>query len=219
MSIAKNPVLSGFYPDPSICRVGEDYYMVNSSFAYFPGIPVFHSRDLAHWEQIGNALDREEQLPLSGSEISRGIFAPTIRYHEGTYYIITTNVDHGGREVKPAKEEAYFFRMSKYADRLIEHINTHPEFIQPVSRKNEMMNNFLLPGLQDLCVSRTSFKWGIPVDFDDKHIVYVWLDALTNYITGIGYDADGNSSEQYKKFWPADLHLIGKDIIRFHTIY
>ena len=124
-----------------------------------------------------------------------------------------------GREVKPAKEEAYFFKMSKYAKKLIEHINTHPEFIQPVSRKNEMMNNFLLPGLQDLCVSRTSFKWGIPVDFDDKHVVYVWLDALTNYITGIGYDADGNSSEQYKKFWPADLHLIGKDIIRFHTIY
>ena len=124
-----------------------------------------------------------------------------------------------GREVKPAKEEAYFFKMSKYANKLIEHINTHPEFIQPVSRKNEMMNNFLLPGLQDLCVSRTSFKWGIPVEFDDKHVVYVWLDALTNYITGIGYDADGNSSEQYKKFWPADLHLIGKDIIRFHTIY
>ena len=124
-----------------------------------------------------------------------------------------------GREVKPAKEEAYFFKMSKYANKLIEHINTHPEFIQPVSRKNEMMNNFLLPGLQDLCVPRTSFKWGIPVDFDDKHVVYVWLDALTNYITGIGYDADGNSSEQYKKFWPADLHLIGKDIIRFHTIY
>ena len=124
-----------------------------------------------------------------------------------------------GREVKPAREEAYFFRMSKYADRLIEHINSHPEFIQPVSRKNEMMNNFLLPGLQDLCVSRTSFKWGIPVDFDNKHVVYVWLDALSNYITGIGYDADGNSSEQYKKLWPADLHLIGKDIIRFHTIY
>ena len=124
-----------------------------------------------------------------------------------------------GREVKPAKEEAYFFKMSKYADRLIEHINTHPEFIQPVSRKNEMMNNFLLPGLQDLCVSRTSFKWGIPVSFDDKHVVYVWLDALTNYITGIGYDADGNSTEQFKKNWPADLHLIGKDIIRFHTIY
>lgn len=124
-----------------------------------------------------------------------------------------------GREVKPAKEEAYFFRMSKYAQRLIDHINSHPEFIQPVSRKNEMMNNFLLPGLQDLCVSRTSFKWGIPVDFDEKHVVYVWLDALTNYITGIGYDAEGNSSEQYKKLWPADLHLIGKDIIRFHTIY
>ena len=124
-----------------------------------------------------------------------------------------------GREVKPAKEEAYFFKMSKYADRLIEHINTHPEFIQPVSRKNEMMNNFLLPGLQDLCVSRTSFKWGIPVDFDPKHVVYVWLDALTNYITKIGYDADGNSSELFNKNWPADLHLIGKDIIRFHTIY
>ena len=124
-----------------------------------------------------------------------------------------------GREVKPAKEEAYFFKMSKYADHLIEHINTHPEFIQPVSRKNEMMNNFLLPGLQDLCVSRTSFSWGIPVDFDPKHVVYVWLDALTNYITKIGYDADGNSSDLFKKNWPADLHLIGKDIIRFHTIY
>ena len=124
-----------------------------------------------------------------------------------------------GREVKPAKEEAYFFKMSKYADRLIEHINTHPEFIQPVSRKNEMMNNFLLPGLQDLCVSRTSFSWGIPVDFDPKHVVYVWLDALTNYITGIGYDCDGNNSERFNKYWPADLHLIGKDIIRFHTIY
>ena len=124
-----------------------------------------------------------------------------------------------GREVKPAKEEAYFFRMNKYAQRLIDHINTHPDFIQPVSRKNEMMNNFLLPGLQDLCVSRTSFKWGIPVDFDPKHVVYVWLDALVNYITGIGYDCDGNSTEQFKKLWPADLHLIGKDIIRFHTIY
>ena len=124
-----------------------------------------------------------------------------------------------GRECKPAKEEAYFFKMSKYADRLINHINEHPEFIQPVSRKNEMMNNFLLPGLQDLCVSRTSFKWGIPVDFDPKHVVYVWLDALTNYITGIGYDCDGNSTEMFDKNWPADLHLIGKDIIRFHTIY
>jgi methionyl-tRNA synthetase len=124
-----------------------------------------------------------------------------------------------GREVKPAKEEAYFFRMSKYADRLIEHMDSHPEFAQPLSRKNEMMNNFLRIGLQDLCVSRTSFKWGIPVDFDDKHVVYVWLDALTNYITGIGYDADGASSDLYQKLWPADLHLIGKDIIRFHVIY
>ena len=124
-----------------------------------------------------------------------------------------------GREVKPAKEEAYFFKMSKYADRLINHINEHPEFIQPVSRKNEMMNNFLLPGLQDLCVSRTSFKWGIPVDFDDRHVVYVWLDALTNYITGIGYDCNGESTQQYQNLWPADLHLIGKDIVRFHTIY
>ncbi|MBR5636591.1 MAG: methionine--tRNA ligase [Pseudobutyrivibrio sp.] len=124
-----------------------------------------------------------------------------------------------GREVQPAKEEAYFFKMSKYADKLIDYINTHPEFIQPVSRKNEMMNNFLLPGLQDLCVSRTSFTWGIPVDFDPKHVVYVWLDALTNYITGIGYECDGESSDRFKALWPADLHLIGKDIIRFHTIY
>ena len=124
-----------------------------------------------------------------------------------------------GRPVEKAKEEAYFFKMSKYAQRLIDHINSHPEFIQPVSRKNEMMNNFLLPGLQDLCVSRTSFKWGIPVDFDDRHVVYVWLDALTNYITGLGYDVDGNTDELYNRFWPADLHLIGKDIIRFHTIY
>ena len=124
-----------------------------------------------------------------------------------------------GRPVQPAKEEAYFFRMSKYAQRLIDHINAHPEFIQPVSRKNEMMNNFLLPGLQDLCVSRTSFKWGIPVDFDPKHVIYVWLDALTNYITGLGYDCDGNHGDLYAKYWPADLHLIGKDIIRFHTIY
>ena len=150
-------------------------------------------------------------------------------YYEGMYckeceaFYTPSQIEDGkcpdcGSEVHPAKEEAYFFRMSKYADRLIEHINTHPEFIQPVSRKNEMMNNFLLPGLQDLCVSRTSFKWGIPVDFDDKHVVYVWIDALSNYITSIGYDPDG-SSEMYKKFWPADAHIIGKDIVRFHTIY
>ena len=145
-------------------------------------------------------------------------------YYEGMYCTPESQLVDGkcpdcGREVLPAKEEAYFFKMSKYADRLIEHINAHPEFIQPVSRKNEMMNNFLLPGLQDLCVSRTSFKWGIPVDFDPKHVVYVWLDALTNYITGIGYECDKESTEQFKKEWPADLHLIGKDIIRFHTIY
>ena len=133
--------------------------------------------------------------------------------------IVDGKCPHCGRPVQPAKEEAYFFRMSKYAQRLIDYINEHPEFIQPVSRKNEMMNNFLLPGLQDLCVSRTSFKWGIPVDFDPKHVVYVWLDALTNYITGLGYDCDGESGELFKKYWPADLHLIGKDIIRFHTIY
>ena len=124
-----------------------------------------------------------------------------------------------GRECQPAKEEAYFFKLSKYTDKLIQHINAHPEFIQPDARKNEMMNNFLLPGLQDLCVSRTSFKWGIPVDFDDKHVIYVWIDALTNYITGLGYDVDGNSDPLFKKYWPADLHLIGKDILRFHTIY
>ena len=124
-----------------------------------------------------------------------------------------------GREVQPAKEEAYFFRMSKYADRLMKHIEDHPEFIQPVSRKNEMVNNFLKPGLQDLCVSRTSFKWGIPVTFDDRHVIYVWLDALSNYATGVEFDADGNHGPLYKKYWPADLHLIGKDIVRFHTIY
>ena len=151
-------------------------------------------------------------------------------HYEGMYctpcesFFTTSQLKDGrcpdcGREVQPAKEEAYFLKLSKYADRLIDHINNHPEFIQPESRKNEMMNNFLLPGLQDLCVSRTSFRWGIPVDFDEKHVVYVWLDALSNYITGIGYDADGNSSEQFHKYWPADLHLIGKDILRFHTIY
>ena len=133
--------------------------------------------------------------------------------------LVDGNCPDCGRPCQPAKEEAYFFKLSKYADRLIEHINTHPEFIQPESRKNEMMNNFLLPGLQDLCVSRSSFKWGVPVDFDPKHVIYVWIDALSNYITGLGYDVDGNSSELYRKYWPADLHLIGKDILRFHTIY
>ena len=151
-------------------------------------------------------------------------------YYEGMYckpcesFFTASQVVDGkcpdcGAEVQPAKEEAYFLKLSNYTQRLIDHINTHPEFIQPESRKNEMMNNFLLPGLQDLCVSRTSFKWGIPVDFDDKHVVYVWIDALSNYITGLDYDVDGNNGELFEKFWPADLHLIGKDILRFHTIY
>ena len=190
------------------------------------------------WDMMGTSYDRfirttDEDHERQVQKIFRKLYDQGDIYkstYEGLYctpcesfwtesQLVDGKCPDCGREVKPAKEEAYFFKMSKYADRLIEHINIHPEFIQPVSRKNEMMNNFLLPGLQDLCVSRTSFKWGIPVDFDDKHVVYVWLDALSNYITGIGYDADGNSSERYKKYWPADLHLIGKDIVRFHTIY
>ena len=190
------------------------------------------------WDQVGTSYDKfirttdkdhEKQVAkifkkfYDQGDIYKG-------YYEGMYctpcesfwtesQLVEGKCPDCGREVKPSKEEAYFFKMGKYADRLIEHINKHPEFIQPVSRKNEMMNNFLLKGLQDLCVSRTSFKWGVPVDFDDRHVVYVWLDALTNYITGIGFDADGNHGENYKKYWPADLHLIGKDILRFHTIY
>ena len=190
------------------------------------------------WDLVGTSYDKfirttDEDHEKQVQKIFKKLYDQGDIYkgeYEGMYctpcesFFTTSQLVDGkcpdcGRECTPAKEEAYFFRMSKYAQRLIDHINSHPEFIQPVSRKNEMMNNFLLPGLQDLCVSRTSFKWGIPVDFDEKHVVYVWLDALTNYITGIGYDAEGNSSEQYKKLWPADLHLIGKDIIRFHTIY
>ncbi len=175
--------------------------------------------DKDHVEQVGKIFKKF----YDQGDIYKG-------YYEGMYctpcesfwtesQLVEGKCPDCGRDVKPAKEEAYFFKMGKYADRLIEHINTHPEFIQPVSRKNEMMNNFLLKGLQDLCVSRTSFTWGVPVDFDNRHVVYVWLDALTNYITGIGFDADGNHGENYKKYWPADLHLIGKDILRFHTIY
>ncbi len=190
------------------------------------------------WDLVGTSYDKfirttDEQHERQVQKIFKKLYDQGDIYkgsYEGLYctpcesfwtesQLVDGKCPDCGRDVQPAKEEAYFFRMSKYADRLIEHINTHPEFIQPVSRKNEMMNNFLLPGLQDLCVSRTSFKWGVPVDFDDRHVVYVWLDALTNYITGIGYDADGESSEQFGKLWPADLHLIGKDIIRFHTIY
>ena len=191
------------------------------------------------WDRMNTSYDRfirttDEDHELQIQKIFKKLYKQGDIYkghYEGLYcqeceaFYTASQVVNGdecpvcGNKVKPAQEEAYFFKMKKYADRLIDHINTHPEFIQPVSRKNEMMNNFLLPGLQDLCVSRTSFKWGIPVDFDPNHVVYVWLDALSNYITGLGYDADGNHGALYKKYWPADLHLIGKDIIRFHTIY
>ena len=195
------------YVDNVAGQVKDIWNMMNSSHDKF-----IRTTDAGHEREVQKIF---KKLYEQG-DIYKGSY-------EGLYWTESQLVDGKcpdcGREVKPAKEEAYFFKMSKYADRLIEHINTHPEFIQPVSRKNEMMNNFLLPGLQDLCVSRTSFKWGIPVDFDDRHVVYVWLDALTNYITGIGYDAEGEGTEQFKKNWPADLHLIGKDIIRFHTIY
>ena len=202
------------FVDGIAAQVKEIADMMNTSYDYF-----IRTTDDYHEKQVQKMFKKMYEK----GDIYKG-------YYEGLYctpcesfftesQLVDGKCPDCGREVQPAKEEAYFFKMSKYADRLIEHINTHPEFIQPVSRKNEMMNNFLLPGLQDLCVSRTSFKWGIPVDFDPKHVTYVWLDALTNYITGIGYDCDGESTEQFNKNWPADLHLIGKDIIRFHTIY
>ena len=202
------------FVDGVAAQVKEIADMMNTSYDYF-----IRTTDDYHEKQVQKIF---KKLYDQG-DIYKG-------HYEGMYctpcesfftesQLVDGKCPDCGREVQPAKEEAYFFKMSKYADRLIEHINTHPEFIQPVSRKNEMMNNFLLPGLQDLCVSRTSFTWGIPVDFDPKHVTYVWLDALTNYITGIGYDCDGDNTEQFKKNWPADLHLIGKDIIRFHTIY
>lgn len=202
------------FVDGVAAQVKEIADMMNTSYDYF-----IRTTDEYHEKQVQKMFKKMYEK----GDIYKG-------YYEGMYctpcesfftesQLVDGKCPDCGREVQPAKEEAYFFKMSKYADRLIEHINTHPEFIQPVSRKNEMMNNFLLPGLQDLCVSRTSFKWGIPVDFDPKHVTYVWLDALTNYITGIGYDCDGESTEQFNKNWPADLHLIGKDIIRFHTIY
>ena len=195
-------------------QIKEIWDLMNTSYDKF-----IRTTDEYHEKQVQNIF---KKLHDQG-DIYKG-------YYEGKYctpcesfftesQLVDGKCPDCGREVIDAKEEAYFFKLSKYADRLIDYINTHPEFIQPESRKNEMMNNFLLPGLQDLCVSRTSFKWGIPVDFDDKHVVYVWIDALSNYITGLGYDVDGNSDELYKKYWPADLHLIGKDIIRFHTIY
>ena len=202
------------YVDKTAGEVKRIWDLMNASYDNF-----IRTTDEDHEKQVQKIFKRL----YDQGDIYKG-------YYEGMYctpcesfftesQLVDGKCPDCGREVQPAQEEAYFFKMSKYADRLIDYINTHPEFIQPVSRKNEMMNNFLLPGLQDLCVSRTSFSWGIPVDFDPKHVVYVWLDALTNYITKIGYDADGNSSDLFKKNWPADLHLIGKDIIRFHTIY
>lgn len=202
------------YVDKTAAQIKDIWDLMNTSYDKF-----IRTTDTDHEKQIQKIF---KKLYEQG-DIYKGTY-------EGMYctpcesFFTQSQLENGkcpdcGREVQPAKEEAYFLKLSKYTERLINHINTHPEFIQPESRKNEMMNNFLLPGLSDLCVSRTSFKWGIPVDFDDRHVVYVWLDALSNYITGIGYDADGNSTEQFKKFWPADLHLIGKDILRFHTIY
>ena len=202
------------FVDKSAGEIKDIWDLVNTSYDKF-----MRTTDVYHVKQVAKIFKKF----YDQGDIYKG-------YYEGMYctpcesfwtesQLVEGKCPDCGREVKPAREEAYFFKMSKYADRLIEHINAHPEFIQPVSRKNEMMNNFLLKGLQDLCVSRTSFTWGVPVDFDPKHVTYVWLDALTNYITGIGYDADGNHGENYKKYWPADLHLIGKDILRFHTIY
>ena len=202
------------YVDNVAGQVKDIWNMMNSSHDKF-----IRTTDAGHEREVQKIFKKlyEQGDIYKGSY--EGLYCTPCESFWTESQLVDVKCPDCGREVKPAKEEAYFFKMSKYADRLIEHINTHPEFIQPVSRKNEMMNNFLLPGLQDLCVSRTSFKWGIPVDFDDRHVVYVWLDALTNYITGIGYDAEGEGTEQFKKNWPADLHLIGKDIIRFHTIY
>ena len=202
------------YVDGVAGQVKEIWDMMNTSYDKF-----IRTTDAPHEKQVQKIFKKLYEQGDIYKGHYEGLYCTPCESFFTESQLVDGKCPDCGREVVPAKEEAYFFKMSKYADRLIEHINTHPEFIQPVSRKNEMMNNFLLPGLQDLCVSRTSFSWGIPVDFDPKHVVYVWLDALTNYITGIGYDCDGESSEQFKKDWPADLHLIGKDIIRFHTIY
>lgn len=202
------------YVDNVAGEVKKIWDMMNSSYDNF-----VRTTDKDHEEQVAKIFKKLYEKGDIYKGAYEGLYCTPCESFWTESQLVDGKCPDCGREVQPAKEEAYFFKMSKYADRLIEHINTHPEFIQPVSRKNEMMNNFLLPGLQDLCVSRTSFSWGITVDFDPKHVIYVWLDALTNYITKIGYDADGNSSELFNKNWPADLHLIGKDIIRFHTIY
>ncbi len=202
------------YVDQVAGEVKRIWDMVNSSYDNF-----VRTTDKDHEEQVAKIFKKLYEQGDIYKGAYEGMYCTPCESFWTESQLVDGKCPDCGREVEPAKEEAYFFKMSKYADRLIAYINEHPEFIQPVSRKNEMMNNFLLPGLQDLCVSRTSFSWGIPVDFDSKHVVYVWLDALTNYITKIGYDAGGNSSDLFKKNWPADLHLIGKDIIRFHTIY
>ena len=202
------------YVDQVASQVKSIWDMMNSSYDSF-----VRTTDKDHEEQVAKIFQKLYEQGDIYKGAYEGMYCTPCESFWTESQLADGKCPDCGREVKPAKEEAYFFKMSKYADRLIEYINSHPEFIQPVSRKNEMMNNFLLPGLQDLCVSRTSFHWGIPVNFDPKHVVYVWLDALTNYITKIGYDADGASTELFCKNWPADLHLIGKDIIRFHTIY
>lgn len=202
------------YVDRITQEIREIWDLMNCSYDYF-----IRTTDEEHEKQVQKIFKKlYEQGDIYKSSYE-GLYCTPCESFWTESQLVDGKCPDCGRDVKPAKEEAYFFKMSKYADRLIAHMNEHPEFIQPVSRKNEMMNNFLLPGLQDLCVSRTSFNWGIPVDFDQKHVVYVWLDALTNYITGIGYECDGTSDEAFEKNWPADLHLIGKDIIRFHTIY
>ena len=195
-------------------QIKEIWDMMNTSYDKF-----IRTTDEYHEKQVQKIFKKLHDQGDIYKGYYEGIYCTPCESFFTESQLVDGKCPDCGREVIDAKEEAYFFKLSKYADRLIDYINTHPEFIQPESRKNEMMNNFLLPGLQDLCVSRTSFKWGIPVDFDDEHVVYVWIDALSNYITGLGYDVDGNSDELYKKYWPADLHLIGKDIIRFHTIY
>lgn len=209
---------AGITPKEYVDRIAQEirkiWDLMNCSYDYF-----IRTTDEEHEKQVQKIFKKlYEQGDIYKSSYE-GLYCTPCESFWTESQLVDGKCPDCGRDVKPAKEEAYFFKMSKYADRLIAHMNEHPEFIQPVSRKNEMMNNFLLPGLQDLCVSRTSFNWGIPVDFDPKHVVYVWLDALTNYITGIGYDCDGTSDEAFAKNWPADLHLIGKDIIRFHTIY
>ena len=214
LKAAENGVTPKEFVDGVSDEIKEIWDLVGTSYDKF-----IRTTDEYHEKQVQKIFKKlYDQGDIYKGEYE-GMYCTPCESFFTTSQLVDGKCPDCGRECTPAKEEAYFFRMSKYADRLIEYINTHPEFIQPESRKNEMMNNFLLPGLQDLCVSRTSFKWGIPVDFDPKHVIYVWIDALSNYITGLGYDVDGNNDPKFDKYWPADLHLIGKDILRFHTIY